>query len=152
MTAKGAKGAKDANGQRQGRVALLGQRERRTTMSENGQMTSRGSSDSDTFLLRVLELVVLVVIGTSIWVAFDAPTHGLSWTWGLGSLALWIVVFPWYLVERRKSPKVPQRGLHPPASAPETDLQRLQRMRADGQLNAAQYEAEKRQLAKRQRQ
>jgi hypothetical protein len=51
----------------------------------------------------MVELVLLVVIGTSIWVAFDAPQHGLSWSWGLGCLALWILAFPWYLVERQKA-------------------------------------------------
>jgi hypothetical protein len=97
----------------------------------------------------VLELIVLVVIGTSIWVAFDAAARGLSWTWALGCLDRWILAFPWYLVERRSGPKMAERGPHPPLpSAPETDLQRLQRM-AEGRLNQAQNEAEKRQLARR---
>lgn len=47
-------------------------------------------------------LILLIVIGTSVWVFFDAPSHGLSRTWALGALALWIVAFPWYLVERGK--------------------------------------------------
>jgi hypothetical protein len=98
---------------------------------------------------RVYELVILVVVGTSIWVAFDAPAHGMSWAWGIGCLLLWIIVFPGYLWERRSAPKLTKQGRQPAA---ETDLQRLQRMRAEGQLNAAQYEAEKRQLAKRLRQ
>jgi hypothetical protein len=51
----------------------------------------------------MVELIVIVVVGTSIWVAFDAPKQGLSWTWALGYLALWIVAFPWYLLERRKA-------------------------------------------------
>lgn len=50
----------------------------------------------------MFELLVLIVVGTSIWVFIDAPARGLSWTWGLGTLALWIVAFPWYLVERQK--------------------------------------------------
>ncbi len=47
-----------------------------------------------------IELLYVVVIGSAIWVFFDAPANGLSWTWGLGVLALWIVAFPWYLVVR----------------------------------------------------
>lgn len=48
-------------------------------------------------------LILLIVIGTSVWVSLDAPSHGLSRAWALGALALWIVAFPWYLVERGKS-------------------------------------------------
>lgn len=50
-----------------------------------------------------MELILLIIVGTSIWVFFDAPASGLSWTWGLGCLALWIVAFPWYLAERSKA-------------------------------------------------
>ena len=66
------------------------------------------------------ELIVLVVVGTSIWVFFDAPAQGLSRTWALGCLALWIVAFPWYLSERGKT-QLATRGLPErptPASAP----------------------------------
>jgi hypothetical protein len=58
----------------------------------------------------------LLVIGTSIWLFFDARSLGIGkrqmhgkrtgvvdaapWVWFLGSLALWIVVFPLYLVKR----------------------------------------------------
>ncbi len=51
----------------------------------------------------MVELILLVVVGTSIWVAFDAPQHGESWTWGLGCLALWIIAFPWYLSVRSRA-------------------------------------------------
>ena len=48
------------------------------------------------------ELILLVVIGTTIWTVADARTtdpQNTVW-WGLGCLLLWIVVFPWYLVKR----------------------------------------------------
>src|SRR4051812_2150290 len=48
------------------------------------------------------ELVILVVVVTSIWVAFDAPAHGESRTWGLGCLLLWLIAFPWYLSVRSR--------------------------------------------------
>jgi len=51
-----------------------------------------------------VRLVVLVVIGSSIWVAADAASRNMPWVlWGIGSLLVWIVVFPLYLVERSKT-------------------------------------------------
>ena len=82
-------------------------------------------------------VILLVVAATSIWVAFDAPRHGLSWTWGLGCVALWVVGFPWYLVERSKR----TRPLMPPSTptAPEgwypdpVDAAQLERYWAGGE-------------------
>lgn len=49
-----------------------------------------------------------VVILTSIWVFFDAEHRGVPkpLRWGIGSLMLWILVFPWYLA-RRRQPQAP---------------------------------------------
>ena len=53
----------------------------------------------------------LVVLGTSVWVAIDAEKHklaqyeqGLGGPVGacLGSLLLWVIVFPWYLAIRSR--------------------------------------------------
>lgn len=63
-----------------------------------------------------MELIVLLVIGSAIWVFFDAPNHGESRTWALGFLLLWIVAFPWYLAvrsRRTKEPALPPAGWHP---------------------------------------
>jgi hypothetical protein len=51
-----------------------------------------------------------VVILTSAWVYYDAHDKRLpkSLRWGVGSLLLWIVVFPWY-VARRRDPLAPCR-------------------------------------------
>lgn len=53
-------------------------------------------------------LVTGVQVISSLWVFFDArqkrlpkPLH-----WGLGTLFLWVIVFPWYLV-RRRTPESP---------------------------------------------
>jgi 4-amino-4-deoxy-L-arabinose transferase-like glycosyltransferase len=103
----------------------------------------------------VVELIFVGVIASAVWVFIDAPARGLSWTWGLGVLAVWIVAFPWYLVERNRQPVIGRAGSSPTnpavsqAAVPETDLQRLQRMRAEGQLTEAQYEGQKRQLNRR---
>jgi hypothetical protein len=54
---------------------------------------------------------IIAVVGTSIWVAFDASKHklaqyqnGLGGPVGacLGSLLLWIIAFPWYLAIRSR--------------------------------------------------
>jgi hypothetical protein len=49
-----------------------------------------------------------VLILTSVWVFYDAHERGIrnALRWGVGSLLLWIVVFPWYL-SRRRSPDLP---------------------------------------------
>lgn len=54
-------------------------------------------------------IVLLVVIGTTIWVGVDASRR--DWgkgsgtaTWVLGCVLLWIVVFPWYLAKRGNAP------------------------------------------------
>lgn len=79
------------------------------------------------------ELIIFTVAVTSLWVAVDAPEHRLSRTWGLGCLALWIVAFPMYLVERKKAdrldreaaqasiatPSGPPPGWYPDAQNPE---------------------------------
>jgi hypothetical protein len=57
-------------------------------------------------------VVSLVVIGTTIWVGVDAAARDFSRSpfarstamWIIGCLALWIVVFPIYLVQRSKVP------------------------------------------------
>ncbi len=58
-------------------------------------------------------LILLAIVGTSIWVLFDAKQIGVKKGqmkggvvdngpvgWFFGSLLLWIVVFPLYLVKR----------------------------------------------------
>ena len=54
---------------------------------------------------------ILLVLGTGIWVAADASTHKLAQYQNaiggpvaacLGTLLLWIVVFPWYLAVRSR--------------------------------------------------
>ena len=51
-----------------------------------------------------------VVVLSSAWVFYDAHDKLVPkpLRWGLGSLLLWIVVFPWYLA-RRRDPHVPCR-------------------------------------------
>lgn len=48
------------------------------------------------------------VMVSSVWVFFDAQARGVPrpLRWGLGSLLLWVLVFPWYLA-RRRTPQAP---------------------------------------------
>lgn len=41
---------------------------------------------------------------TSVWVVFDAHRRGIPQPlhWGVGSMLLWLIVFPWYLARRRQ--------------------------------------------------
>lgn len=49
-------------------------------------------------------LLAGIQLGTSAWVLADARARRLPrpWRWGLGSLFLWIMIFPWYLARRRE--------------------------------------------------
>jgi hypothetical protein len=51
------------------------------------------------------ELIVLVILGSIVWIGFDAYHAGRSggsvFWWVVGAVLLWIVVFPWYLVNRQ---------------------------------------------------
>jgi hypothetical protein len=75
----------------------------------------------------VTSAVILLMLGTTIWVGFDARSRDWSdssfadqpWKWVVGCLLLWIVVFPVYLVKRgqagRASPVTPIAS--PPSAA-----------------------------------
>jgi hypothetical protein len=57
-------------------------------------------------------ILLLILLGTTIWVAVDANqkdwrNHSFAnatWKWVLGMLLLWIVAFPVYLAQRGKVP------------------------------------------------
>ncbi len=60
----------------------------------------------------MLALLILVLLGSTVWVGFDA--QGRDWSdnnmargpyaWVLGCLILWILFFPAYLVQRNRVP------------------------------------------------
>ena len=58
-------------------------------------------------------VVGLIVLISTIWVGVDASGRDwtgnrvgdAAWKWPLGMLALWILVFPLYLVHRRRVPR-----------------------------------------------
>jgi len=64
------------------------------------------------------DLVLLIMVGTSIWIFFDAKSIGVKkgqvsglgnmgpGMWFLASLLLWIVAFPLYLTKRNEFKKI----------------------------------------------
>ena len=66
-------------------------------------------------------IILLVILGTSIWVFFDARTIGVKkglvtglgnmgpWGWFFVTLLLWIIGFPAYLAMRGKYKKINQQ-------------------------------------------
>ena len=60
---------------------------------------------------RMTAIILLLIVGTTVWVGFDASQRDWShngfanrpWKWVVGSLLFWIVVFPLYLVQRGKA-------------------------------------------------
>lgn len=49
-----------------------------------------------------------VLVGSSAWVVYDAYSRHVPhpFRWGVSSLLLWIIAFPWYL-SRRRAPEAP---------------------------------------------
>lgn len=68
------------------------------------------------------QFLYLVVLGTSIWVLFDAKSIGVKrgqikglgnlgpWGWFFSSLFLWIIAFPFYVVKRGEFKRVNAKG------------------------------------------
>jgi len=63
-------------------------------------------------------IMMLIVLGTSIWVLFDAKTIGVKkgqikgladvgpWGWFFGCLLVWIIGFPLYLSKRSEYKRI----------------------------------------------
>ncbi len=74
--------------------------------------------------------MLLVVIGTSLWVLIDAKSIGVRkgqikglgdmgpWGWFWGCLLLWIIGFPLYLVKRGEFKRVNAGASMPPLQSP----------------------------------
>jgi hypothetical protein len=50
-------------------------------------------------------IATIALIGTFVWVLIDGPKRGLSASWAVGVLLLWIVFFPMYLAKRGRTVK-----------------------------------------------
>lgn len=59
------------------------------------------------------DIFFLVILGTAVWVGVDAnsrdwtgtPVADRTWKWVLGTLVLWVIVFPIYLMKRGDAPR-----------------------------------------------
>ena len=57
-------------------------------------------------------LMLIVVVGSCLWVGYDASNRDFSdskfasktWHWMIGTLLLWLIVFPVYLFKRGRAP------------------------------------------------
>jgi hypothetical protein len=77
--------------------------------------------------MNVVTVVTAVVAVSAVWVYFDATQHRIgkvergdnsAGAWAAGTMLLWVVVFPLYLVRRGKLiAKAAQRPVDPPARA-----------------------------------
>jgi hypothetical protein len=58
-------------------------------------------------------LVLIVIVASAVWVFVDYGTHdwtaGTRFGWVLGTLVLWVVFFPMYLIARQHIPTVKPR-------------------------------------------
>ena len=124
----------------------------------------------------ILVLLSLLVLGTSVWVYFDATNIGVKKTgekaqtgkfhvdmgpvgWAVCCLLLWIVAFPAYLILR------PQfltkfQPIRPPAPAPaaalrtvaqppqdfDDQLRKLAKLKSEGLINDEEFDRKKKQL------
>ena len=123
-----------------------------------------------------MDIIWLIVIGTSIWVYCDARNIGIQKPhgkaesgklqpmgplgWAFGSLLLWIVFFPLYLIKRPnmkqqfKRVNVPPPPIHQPATNNETagdfdeQLRRLAQLREEGVISAEDFEQKKNAILK----
>lgn len=119
-------------------------------------------------------LILLVVIGTSVWVYFDATKIGVRKTgekaqtakfhvdmgpvgWMACCLLLWIVAFPAYLILRPKlltkfqplRPPAPAAALSTIAQPPQDfddQLRKLAKLKSEGLINDEEFERKKKQL------
>ena len=108
----------------------------------------------------------VIVIGTSIWVFFDAKSIGVKKTneksfinfgavgWGLCCLLLWIVAFPLYLVKRSDLKRKFQPEVSQTPSIPnrmdsmdyEQQLRKLAKLKEEGIISEEEFDAKKKGL------
>jgi uncharacterized membrane protein len=114
----------------------------------------------------MFEFVLLIVIGTSVWVGFDAQANKITssageytaWNgavgWVLICLLLWIVGFPAYLVRRGKllgerksvAPQTVAAQQTLPVAGVADELEKLARLKAEGHITENDYQRAKSRL------
>ena len=115
----------------------------------------------------MVELTLLIIVVSSIWVYFDAKTIGLKKGqltgicdmrpegWFFACLGLWIVAFPIYLANRPEILRINGKSsapvappVAPPALVPDFDeqLRKLAKLKQDGLLSEEEFSLKKKEL------
>jgi uncharacterized membrane protein len=115
-------------------------------------------------LVALAELVVIVVIGTSVWVLVDSNSIGVKKGkigglfnmgpagWFFSCLLLWIVAFPAYIVKRSEYKRMATMGGHPSATQGEdvpSQIGKLGELKAQGLLTEEEFQTKKNELLSR---
>ena len=109
--------------------------------------------------------ILLVIIGTSIWVLFDAKSIGVKkgqiagmgsmgpWGWFGICLLLWIVGFPFYLAKRGEYKKINSRPIQTPerhspslGSDAIAQLEKLAQLKEKGIITEDEFAMKKKEL------
>ena len=100
-------------------------------------------------------IILLIIIGTSIWVLIDAKSIGVEkgtvkgvanmgpWGWFFCCLLLWIIAFPLYLGNRGKFKQV-NSALAKSDEDPIALLEKLKKLRDKGTISKTEFEKGKR--------
>jgi flagellar biosynthesis/type III secretory pathway M-ring protein FliF/YscJ len=111
-------------------------------------------------------IVLLIVIGTTIWLTFDAKTNKIPFTdkpyslnngalaWFLTAVVIWIYAFPIYLQRRakimRERRSASQQPAQPSTKSATTDmpdfdqqLRRLAKLKEDGIISSEEFDKKK---------
>lgn len=110
----------------------------------------------------MLDIILLVVLGTTIWLTYDARSNRIPVTkepyslnngalaWCLSSILLWIATFPYYLVRRSQVLRERKIDGGTIASAPARDLTsqltEIADLKKKGLISEADYEQKKRRI------
>jgi len=109
-------------------------------------------------------LILIIVVGTSIWVAVDASSIGVKKGqikgvadmgpvgWFFGCLLLWIVGFPYYLAKRGEFKRINEKGQNGQGSFSQgtgsniNELEKLANLRDRGVLTEQEFQMQKAKL------
>jgi len=105
-------------------------------------------------------VIVLVIIGTSFWVLFDAKSIGVKkgqikgianmgpWGWFFVCLLLWIVGFPVYLAKRGEFKRINSSQLSEIGNDSLSKLEKLAEMKDKGIITEEEFSTHKQALLK----
>lgn len=103
-----------------------------------------------------MEIIWIIVIGTTIWVAYDAKGNRIpidnkpyslnngALAWFLSCALLWIAGFPYYLYKRSKV--LSERQTPSQSGSAAEELQKFKHLLDQGAITADEYERKKKDL------